>query len=44
MTIVLRGGHLIDPAIGLDQVADLVIRDGRIIEIGLGNKGNRRGG
>jgi Predicted amidohydrolase len=32
-TTVLRGGRIIDPANGVDQVGDLVVRDGRILGI-----------
>jgi dihydroorotase len=32
-TILLKGGHLIDPAKGFDALADLVLRDGRVEEI-----------
>jgi len=34
MTILLRGGRLVDPAVGLDEVRDVLIEDGRIAEIG----------
>jgi len=34
MSILLRGGRVVDPAVGLDQVCDVIIRDGRIEEIG----------
>ncbi len=34
MKLALRNGRLIDPARGLDRVADLLIEDGRIVEIG----------
>lgn len=34
MALLLRGGRVVDPAVGLDRVADVVIRDGRIVEIG----------
>lgn len=34
MALLLRGGRVVDPAVGLDTVADVVIRDGRIVEIG----------
>lgn len=34
MALLLRGGRVVDPAVGLDEVADVVIRDGRIVEIG----------
>ncbi len=36
MALLLRNGRLIDPAVGLDAVADIVVRDGRIAEIGTG--------
>jgi dihydroorotase len=32
-TILLKGGHLIDPAKGFDALADVVLRDGRVEEI-----------
>jgi dihydroorotase len=35
--LVIRGGHLIDPAAGVDAVKDLLLKDGRVAEIaGLG--------
>ena len=34
MKLALRNGRLIDPARGLDRVADLLVEDGRIVEIG----------
>ncbi len=34
MALLLKGGRLVDPAAGLDGVADVVIRDGVIVEIG----------
>ena len=36
MALLLRGGRVVDPAVGLDRVCDIVIRDGRIVEIGDG--------
>ena len=32
-TLLLRGGHLIDPAQGYDAPADIVLRDGQVAEI-----------
>ncbi|MDP6176089.1 MAG: hypothetical protein QGF09_18165, partial [Rhodospirillales bacterium] len=32
--LLLKGGHLIDPENGLDQIADLAIKDGRIAGVG----------
>ena len=34
MALLLKGGRVVDPAVGLDAVCDIVIRDGRIVEIG----------
>lgn len=34
MALLLRGGRLVDPAVGMDQIADVIIRDGVIVEIG----------
>ncbi len=34
MKLAVRNGRLIDPARGLDRVADLLVEDGRIVEIG----------
>ena len=33
-TILIRGGHVIDPASNLDGEADVLLRDGRVAEIG----------
>ena len=32
-TLLIRGGHLIDPAAGVDALMDVVLRDGRVAEI-----------
>jgi len=34
VALLLKGGRVVDPAVGLDAVCDIVIRDGRIVEIG----------
>jgi dihydroorotase len=34
VALLLRGGRIVDPAAGLDLVADVIVRDGRIVEIG----------
>ncbi len=34
MALLLRNGRLVDPATGRDEVADMIVRDGRIVEIG----------
>lgn len=34
--ILLRGGRVIDPATGIDDVADLLLAEGRIIDVGSG--------
>ncbi len=36
MALLLRNGRLVDPAAGVDVVADMIVRDGRIAEIGEG--------
>lgn len=36
MALLLKNGRLVDPSIGLDVVADIVIRDGIIVEVGEG--------
>ncbi len=40
MTILLKGGRIIDPLAGLDKVGDLLIRDGRIEAISSGIEDN----
>jgi dihydroorotase len=32
--LLIRGGHLIDPAAGLDALKDILLKDGRVAEIG----------
>ena len=32
-TILVRGGHLIDPAAGVDELKDVVLKDGRVVDI-----------
>jgi dihydroorotase len=34
--LLLRGGHVIDPASGRDEVADVLLRDGRVEGVGRG--------
>ncbi len=34
MALMLKNARLLDPQVGLDEVADILIRDGRIVEIG----------
>jgi dihydroorotase len=36
VALLLKEARLIDPSVGLDEVADVVVRDGRIAEIGHG--------
>lgn len=36
MALLLKGAHVVDPAAGLDGVADVLVRDGRIVEVGTG--------
>ena len=33
-SILIRGGRVIDPKNGIDQVADVLVKDGKIAEIG----------
>ncbi len=35
-TTILRGGRVVDPASGRDGVADVLIRDGRVVRVGPG--------
>jgi len=32
--LLLEGGHVIDPATGRDEVADVLLRDGKVEAIG----------
>ncbi|MEY8562217.1 dihydroorotase [Eggerthellaceae bacterium 3-80] len=34
MALLLKNAHIIDPQVGLNEVADIVIRDGKIVEVG----------
>jgi dihydroorotase len=36
--ILIRNGHLIDPSAGVDGPKDILLRDGRVAEIGAANK------
>lgn len=36
MALMLRGARCIDPQVGLDEVCDVLIRDGRVVEVGHG--------
>ena len=45
MALMLKNARLVDPQVGLDEVADILIRDGRIVEVGHGlsmEKGTER--
>ncbi len=37
-TLAIRGGHLLDPASGVDAVKDLLLKDGRVAEIAASGK------
>jgi len=37
-SLLIRGGHLIDPAAKINAVMDVLLRDGRVAEVGLPNK------
>lgn len=34
MALMLKNAHVIDPQVGLDEVCDILIRDGKIVELG----------
>jgi dihydroorotase len=34
VALLLKNGRLVDPGAGVDEVADMIVRDGRIVEIG----------
>jgi dihydroorotase len=36
VALLLKGGRVVDPAVGLDEVCDVLIRDGGIVEVGAG--------
>jgi dihydroorotase len=34
ISLLIRGGHIIDPSQGIDQIGDLLIAEGKIVQIG----------
>ena len=36
MALLLKNAHVIDPQVGLNEMADILVRDGKIVEIGQG--------
>ena len=34
MALLLKGAHVIDPQCGIDGVCDILVRDGRVVEVG----------
>ena len=38
--LVLRGGRVVDPSQGIDRLADVAFRDGRVAEVGLNLPGH----
>lgn len=36
MALMLKNAHVVDPQVGLDEVCDVLVRDGRIVEVGHG--------
>ena len=34
MALLLKNAHVIDPQVGLNETADILVRDGRVVEIG----------
>lgn len=37
-SLLIKGGHLIDPAVAIDAPMDLLLRDGRVVEVAPPNK------
>ena len=36
MALLLKGARVVDPSVGLDEITDIIIRDGKIVEVGSG--------
>lgn len=36
MALLLKGARVIDPQVGIDEVCDVLVRDGRVVEVGRG--------
>ena len=36
MALLLKGAHVVDPAVGIDGVCDILVRDGRVVSVGTG--------
>ena len=34
MALLLKNAHVIDPQVGLNEIADILVRDGKIVEVG----------
>ncbi len=34
MALLLKNAHVVDPAVGLDDVVEILVRDGRVVEVG----------
>ena len=43
-SLLIKGGRVIDPASGVDRVADVAIADGIVAAVGQGSKGGRLNG
>ncbi len=41
MSVLIRGGRLLDPANGVDRIDDLLVADGKIVAIGAGLQGDQ---
>ena len=42
MALILKGGHVVDPQVGLDEVADIIVEDGlikHVQKLGIRNQG-----
>ena len=34
MALLLKGAHVVDPIVGIDEICDILVRDGRVVEVG----------
>ena len=40
MSLLLKGGRVVDPGSGIDEPLDVLIEDGKVSEVGRGIAGN----
>ena len=36
MALLLKGAHVVDPQVGIDGTCDILVRDGRVVQVGTG--------